>query len=92
MANFGRSWVARLTETASAQGFQAITRDTIQVNDVYRPFWNQSNLMALEDFGTRMEGEEARETRRLMKVLGTEFASGASVDAEFFCLVGRRPL
>ncbi|KAL2046662.1 hypothetical protein ABVK25_011634 [Lepraria finkii] len=86
------SWVPKLTETASLLGLQVQTRDNISMKDEFRPFWNQSNLLGVEDFGSQMEGEAAKEASRMIKTLGEEFSKGASVEAEFLCLVGVRPL
>lgn len=62
------------------------------MKDEFRPFWNQSNLLGVEEFGSQMEGEAAKEASRMIKTLGEEFSKGASVEAEFLCLVGVRPL
>ena len=82
----------KLTETATSVGFEFIKYDLVTISDEYRAFWNQSNLLALEDFGGKLEGNAANEVNDLMEQLGDEFASGTSVAAEFFCFVSRKPL
>lgn len=84
-------WVWQLSKTASSLGLQPITHETIRMRDEYRTFWNQSNLLALEDFASKMEGDRAAEVEALLMRVGDEFAQGVSLDAEWFCDVWRKP-
>ena len=59
-----------------------------------RQFWNQTQLLACEDYLAKMTDEKnevaAAKARNLMDQLdGTdgEFNNGVSVDAAFFCIV-----
>ena len=64
--------------------------DAIKITDEYRSFWNQSNLLGVEDYGSKAVGEAAQEAKMMVERLGEEFSQGASVDAEFLCLVGMK--
>jgi len=92
MTHYVYRWVPELCTTTSSLGLQTITCDVIPLTDEYRTFWNHSNLLAMEDFATKMKGEKSTEMKALMTTIGEEFAQGVSLDTEWFCYVGMKPL
>lgn len=61
------------------------------MRDEYRSFWNQTNILALEDFAPKMREGKAAEVEALSTKVGEEFAQGVSLDVEWFCDVWRKP-
>ena len=90
--NVWTRWVPQLRETATSLGLETVTYETVPMTDHYRPFWNQSNLLALDDFASKIKGDQATEVEDLLKTVDKEFAQGVSLDAEWFCYVCRKPL
>lgn len=84
-------WVWQLSKTASSLGLQPITHENVRMRDEYRTFWNQSNLLALEDLASKLDRVKATEIEALLMRVGDEFAQGVSLDAEWFCDVWRKP-
>ena len=73
------------------------TFDQIPMQNRYRAFWNQTQLMACEEFLVKMESDGKRELAAKAKTVvdrlggeNGEFRNGASVDTAFFCIVARK--
>ena len=72
-------------------------RDQVPMLDHYRPFWNQTHLMAFQEYCDRMMGaadtseQGARGTEALdaLQALSEEFRQGVSIDSDFFCITGQ---
>lgn len=68
------------------------------MRDEYRALWNQSNIMACQEFGAKKgvqvrndrEEEERKRLKKELKRLEEEFSLGASVQIEFFCVQARK--
>lgn len=62
--------------------------------DHYRPFWNQTHLMAYEEYCDRVmstadSSERGVRGTEALKALSEEFRQGVSIDTDFFCIIGQ---
>lgn len=78
----------------SQHGFEHVSRDQIPMLDRYRPFWNQTHLMAYQEYQDRMMGtadslEQGVRGTEALEALSEEFRQGVSIDTDFFCIIGR---
>lgn len=87
------SWIPHLGTTLSSSGLEIVSHDRIPVADRYRSIWNQNYLMGYEEYCAGREREHGvEESRRAIGALRDEFRCGVSLDVQFFCVVGRKPL
>jgi hypothetical protein len=79
-----------LLETA---GLHAIAYERLQLRNYLRPIWNHCHIMGMEELSRRMSRGEDKPPplQQQIKDLEAEFAQGASVDAEWFIMVGQMP-
>lgn len=64
--------------------------------DKYRGLVSHVHLMTYEEYCTKLEEsdmlEQAQMGRKEIETLKEEFQLGVSVDTEYVCVVGRKPL
>lgn len=74
-----------------------MTYERIQLRNHLRPLWNDCHLMGLEELSRRTsvpsDGRDNKPSPLLQQIdnLGAEFAQGASVDAQWFIMIGKMP-
>ncbi|KAI0487359.1 hypothetical protein F4859DRAFT_509927 [Xylaria cf. heliscus] len=89
-------WLAHYyTDLFKTAGLCATIYERVQLRDHLRPLWNHSHLMAMEEFYRRTsqntEGRDDKLPSSLIQQLSeleTEFAQGASIDAQWFLMIG----
>lgn len=72
-------------------------RDQVPMLDRYRPFWNQTHLMAFQEYCDRMmgaadtleQGARGTEAHDVLQALSEEFRQGVSIHSDFFCITGQ---
>lgn len=73
-----------------------VTADKYPIPDMYKTFNGQTQLLAFEDINLKAEAdgkvEQVKQGKVLYEALLKEYQQGASVDWEFICVVGKRPL
>jgi len=78
-------------------GFEPVTYDRLHLKASQRPLWNHCLLMGMEELCVTLEASktdttQAQALRSSLEELSGEFENGATVDAQWFYLVGRKPL
>lgn len=96
-------WIPQLDLIFGQQRLEIVAHDRIPMVDSYRTCLNHCHLMGYEEYlwtkclnenkderevGRRGAAEE--EIKDVLERLGVEFREGASMDTEFFCIVGRK--
>ena len=80
-----------------AAGLDPIAYERLQLRDYLRPIWNHCHIMGMEELSRRMSritangDDKPSPLLQQIKDLEAEFAQGASVDAEWFIMVGQMP-
>ena len=95
MITFSR-WLIDQYGILEPVGFEPVTYRTIKLKDHYHSLWNHCHSMGLEELRWKMEGDstDSEQLRNMQEHLGqlsSEFDQGASIDAEWFIMVGRKP-
>ncbi|KAL7917296.1 S-adenosyl-L-methionine-dependent methyltransferase [Trichoderma austrokoningii] len=91
------TWILDNSELLKTAGLDPIAYQRIQLRDYLRPIWNHCHIMGMEELSRRASrsttgGDEmASSLLRQLQELETEFGLGASIDAEWFIMVGQMP-
>ncbi|KAJ5915481.1 hypothetical protein N7466_011414 [Penicillium verhagenii] len=91
------SWITDDCAMIESAGFIPVAYDRLHLKNSQRPLWNHCVLMGIEEVCLGLEAIKAdaanmQAMRKQLENLSSEFQNGAGVDAEWFYLVGRRPL
>ncbi|PYH91562.1 S-adenosyl-L-methionine-dependent methyltransferase [Aspergillus ellipticus CBS 707.79] len=91
------SWLTDNGDMLKPAGFEPLVSDRLQLKDLYRPLWNHSLLMGMEELCYTLETSQtdpakAQTMRQNLEQLSGEFAQGASIDAQWFYLVAQKPV
>lgn len=90
-------WISRGCDLFEAAGLDPITYERVQLRNHLRPLWNDCHIMGMEDLSRRMsansggDGDKPSPLLQQIKDLGSEFAQGTSVDAQWFMMIGQMP-
>ncbi|TFB00210.1 hypothetical protein CCMA1212_007956 [Trichoderma ghanense] len=87
------SWILHDSELLKAAGLNPIAYERLRLRNYLRPVWNHCHLMGMEELSRRMSRGEDKPSPLVQQIkdLEAEFAQGASVDAEWFIMVGQMP-
>ncbi|PTB66986.1 hypothetical protein BBK36DRAFT_4129 [Trichoderma citrinoviride] len=91
------SWILHDSELLKAAGLDPVAYERLQLCDYLRPIWNHCHIMGMEELSRRMSritangNDKPSPLLQQIKDLEAEFAQGASVDAEWFIMVGQMP-
>ncbi|KAL7928812.1 S-adenosyl-L-methionine-dependent methyltransferase [Trichoderma chlorosporum] len=91
------SWILQNSDLFKVAGVDPIAYQRIQLRDYLRPIWNHCHIMGMEELARRasrdIAGDDDRPSPLLQQIkeLGAEFGLGASIDAEWFIMVGQMP-
>ncbi|KAJ5938243.1 hypothetical protein N7454_004585 [Penicillium verhagenii] len=91
------SWLTDDCAMIESAGFMPVAYDRLHLKDSQRPLWNHCVLMGIEELCLNLEASntdaaKVQAMRIMLENLSSEFQKGASVDVEWFYLVGRRPV
>jgi hypothetical protein len=88
-------WLSQYTNLYEAAGLHATIYEPIQLRDHLRPMWNHCHIMGMEELARRKsqatESNNCKEPASVfqqIKDLEAEFAQGASIDAQWFLIIG----
>ncbi|KAI0420095.1 S-adenosyl-L-methionine-dependent methyltransferase [Xylaria grammica] len=89
-------WLPRYTDLYEAAGLHATVYERVQLRDHLRPMWNHCHIMGMEELARRTsqatESSDCKQPSPLLqqiKDLEAEFAQGASIDAQWFLIIGK---
>ncbi|KAL7912263.1 S-adenosyl-L-methionine-dependent methyltransferase [Trichoderma velutinum] len=91
------SWILHNSDLFEAASLDPIAYQRVQLRDYLRPIWNHSHIMGMEELSRRASrntaGGDDRASLLLQQIkeLGAEFDQGATIDAEWFIMVGQMP-
>ena len=91
-AHLLRSWIPNIPDIATNAGLELLDHEIIPMKDEVRPHWTLSTILGVEEGASKSGGTKVDETRGIIEAMQEEIASGTSIDADFFCMVARKPL
>ena len=62
------------------------------MKDEVRPLWSLGTILGVEEGVSKSGGTKADETRSTIEAMQEEIRQGTSIDADFFCMIARKPL
>ncbi|KAI1465649.1 uncharacterized protein F4812DRAFT_466098 [Daldinia caldariorum] len=90
-------WILHDAEPFEAAGLDTTAYKSIHLRNYLRPVWNHCHIMGMKELARRLSRDTTGGSDKLspllqqIKELEAEFAQGASIDAQWFMMIGRMP-
>ncbi|KAJ5263187.1 hypothetical protein N7478_010792 [Penicillium angulare] len=75
-------------------GFEPLSYEPVKVDDIRRPLWNQTMILAMEELANGIEASgdsvKAEALRKTLELASSEFEKGAGVEVTWFYFIAKK--